>query len=250
MLIATLTFSAPPVQDTLADHFTHLIHNLHHQGAFIDLNNHLYQNEENVIIQAKIPEKAALDLLPGIHWYQSLLTKGVKLVSTHFSQDLDAFPVCSCEKPSTYVLLGSISIPLNCGICRKKVPLYRIPHTSEKLKSHYELDCWNKENLAWSAIEFYSAEEAFAFFQLCDFTSSHNQKAMDLRESIERITGLPCYFFLPELRSVSTQKAAEDRECPSCGANWKRTDASLPGFEFQCAPCRLVSEIGPVEHPD
>lgn len=91
------------------------------------------------------------------------------------------------------------------------------------------------------------ALEIPAYRQLADPNSDLSQDGRDLCKHIEKVTGVPTYYFL--MRYWARRTVEDKRKCPGCGQPWrtkyateKRTDFWL--FAFRCYKCRLVSHLG------
>lgn len=242
MYVSNIIFSQKAIDEEILELINDLIHSLHHKGISIALRNFSFQRNNEIVVQIKIPEQTSLGSITEYKWAKKLLELGVDIQVEILGKDIETNEVCICSKPSFYIFLGTHNIPLVCGDCQNSVPLYRIPYTDES-DNYYNICCWNKENLAWSEIEFYSFEESFAHKQLCDISSSHNKTALELRYKIEKVSQTKCYYYFEELRYVKNLKIAKDKKCPCCGGIWYQKEPFLNMYDFKCDNCQILSTL-------
>lgn len=247
MYIANIIFSAKEINEDTLEIIDYLMSELHHKGISITFRNSIYQKNEKLIIPITTPEQTSLSIIKEYRWAKKLLESGVNIQTEILGKDRETDEVCNCNKPSFYILLGTPIIPFYCGDCRNYVPLYRIPFTNKRDNNYSDLNNWNKENLAWSEIEFYSAEETYAHEQLCDITSSHNINAMELCANIENTSLTKCYYYLEELRYVKNSNIAKQKKCPCCGGEWFQKEQFLDTYDFKCEKCQILSTLAYVD---
>ncbi len=248
MYVANIVFHFENLNDSnLEEYIDYLMHSLHNKGLSIHLRNLSYERNSSIIVQYRSPEKIPPSHILTNKWSKELIKDNVKIEVNYLGEDFESFPVCKCEKSEFYILAGSEKIPLSCGSCGRNVPLYKIPYTARDDMSYRNINSWNKENLAWSAIEYYSAEEPFAHEQLCNINSSHNIEALVIRSTVEKESKSKCFYFLEELRSVRSLKIAESKKCPSCDGDWHLPNKLLDKYDFMCENCRLLSTLAPLE---
>lgn len=241
MFIANLEFMTELPYDHIEEWIKNLVHNMHHQGRIVHLRNNIYRQNDCIILQCKIPESDSISAISENKWFKKLQTQKVDIRIKCLGKDLGSKDLCCCGLTKFYILLGSEDIPLVCGSCGDSVPLYRIPPTYEPDPSFYDVDCWNKENLAWSDIEFYSYYEQIAQKELSDLGSILNKKALDLRSKIEKLSGKDCYYFLEELRE--TVNIETGNKCPGCGGEWLLEEPVLEYYNFKCDHCKILSRF-------
>lgn len=240
MYLTNIIFSSEPIDDTILEEIDCLLHSLFHSGCIIDLRNHAYKNGNEIIFQCRLPEKNSLSQISNYKWSKVLQSKKVTIQVEILGEDIDNFDVCNCANSDSFILMGNPIIPLICGNCHNYVPLYRIPYTYEN--NYQNINIWNHENQAWFELEFISAEEAFAHFQLGEFSSSHNQTGSNLRSIIEQKTNTKCYYYLEELRFIEN---VHEKKCPNCGGHWYQENKFLDKYDFKCDSCNLLSNISP-----
>ncbi len=241
MFVAQLSFSAKQLDSTVGDLVKELVHFSYHQGLIVHLENDIiYSKNGNIILQCITPEKYKFDTIDRSYIFGKLEELQVSITIDYLGEATFAPDVCSCANSGFYILLASDFIPLTCGICGNAVPLYRIPPTYASDPSYYDINCWNKVNLAWSSIEFYSVHEAFAQKELCDIQSHQNQQALAIRDKIETLSGVECYYFIEELRHINNLNAETVDICPGCEDKWTVCDFS-DRYELKCKSCKLVT---------
>ncbi len=243
MFIANLEFMTELPYDDIEEWIKNLVHNMHHQGRIVHLRNNIYKQDNYIILQCKIPESDSISAISENRWAKKLENKEVEIRVKCLGKAVDSRDLCCCGLTEFYILLGSEDIPLLCGSCGDVVPLYRIPPTYEPDPSFYDLDCWNKENIAWSDIEFYSYHEDIAQKELSDLGSKLNKTALELRSKIEIFSGKDCYYFLEELREMVSIETA--KKCPGCGGEWLLEQSLLEYYDFKCDHCKILSRLLP-----
>jgi predicted nucleic acid-binding Zn ribbon protein len=245
MFIADIKFKVSSFDDEIREWIENLMHALHHQGRIIHLRNNMYEKDSCIVVQCKIPEFDSLSILEENFWVNKLISKHVEISFECLGEDIDSPDLCNCDQSEFYIFLASENIPLLCGSCGDAIPLYRIPPTYEAEPSYYDIDCWNKENLAWSDIEFYSVYETLAQNELGDIDSKLNIAALELKIKIEKLTGKDCYYFLEELREPDNINNAMEKKCPKCGSNWLLKEPLFEYYDFKCNYCKILSRVPP-----
>lgn len=161
-------------------------------------------------------------------------------------QDMDSDAVCECRKPDSLILetsFMSVEVPLRCGKCFGRVPLYRLPHTG-KHGDYEDVRHWVWHYRALDTLWMFSGTgEHFAYLQLSRHDSDLSKLGRGICRRIEKNAGIPTYYYL--YRWYARGPASERRRtCPSCGRKWLQEQPWMERYEFRCDRCRLVSIIG------
>ncbi|MCD4727215.1 MAG: Zn-ribbon-containing protein [Pirellulales bacterium] len=151
-----------------------------------------------------------------------------------------------CKLPRWYLLMTnylSAESPLKCGEHYLPVPLYRMPPTHELSPTFFDILCWQREWKCCDELQMAcGAGERFATKQISDPNSPLATTGRDLCRRIEKLSGVPAYYYL--YRGNGRSIAAEQRRlCPSCGKKWLLSDSLHDILDFKCNRCRLVSNI-------
>ncbi|MGA2983863.1 MAG: DUF2310 family Zn-ribbon-containing protein [Terriglobia bacterium] len=134
--------------------------------------------------------------------------------------------------------------PLCRGDNGKRIPLYRLPGTHEDREAIY---FWQRTYRKYDEIWVGCGElEIPVYKQLADPSSELSQKGRDICRGVEKVTGVPAYYFL--MRYWGRRRGEDKRACPGCGRPWRSNHpVDHPRgwwqFAFQCPSCRLVSHI-------
>ncbi len=157
-------------------------------------------------------------------------------------------PVLDWRKETAlYLLTGCIedASPVRAGSTGRHIPPYLLP------LSDRELEClcgWASYYRAHDDIWIGSADlEIPAYKQLADPHSELSKDGRTVRQSIERATGLPTYYYLNRYFGRQDKRREDNRRCPGCGRRWRRKRKAaefhgLGGFDFRCDHCRLISD--------
>jgi predicted nucleic acid-binding Zn ribbon protein len=151
-----------------------------------------------------------------------------------------------CKRPLWYVLMTnylSNESPLMCGEHYLPVPLYRAPHTYAADPSYFDVRCWQRE---WKCCDELQMQcgggERFGTRQIADVRSPLAAAGRDLCRRIEKLSGVPSYYYL--YRGDGRSAAAERRRpCPGCGRKWLLSEPLHGVIDFKCNRCRLVSNL-------
>lgn len=142
------------------------------------------------------------------------------------------------------ILLGDRGISqLVCGDTFACIPYYRIPEICDPERGHDDLKSWNNRWNNFYGLWFSGFWEAKAQHQLEAHDSELSQMGRAVAARIEKVTGLPTYYWLFNYREISP---ADDqaRKCPETGQDWY-----IPGtttndtIAFKCDESRLVGEL-------
>ena len=136
-----------------------------------------------------------------------------------------------------------MDFPLICGDTHTEIPLYKIPKTDHNGDDYDNLFFWNKNYNRLHGLWFGSEYEAFAEEQMQDPYSSISKAGRALCTLIEKLTGVPTYYFLHNYRPWSKEKDKQ-RKCPITGNDWRiEGKTSSDYIAFKCDESRLVSEL-------
>ena len=136
-----------------------------------------------------------------------------------------------------------MDFPLICGDTHTEIPLYKIPRTDHDGDDYDNLFFWNKNYDRLYGLWLSSKYEVFAEEQMQDAYSSISKAGRKLATLVEKLTGVPTYYFLLNYRSWSEEKDKE-RKCPITGNDWLIKGAKIHDYiAFKCDESRLVSEL-------
>lgn len=149
---------------------------------------------------------------------------------------------CTCKTPVFYILFTNylkIGSPLHCGGCFGEVPLYCLG----KEEGYSTLMGWESNYIACDTLQMNCAVgETFGLDQISNFDSELSQLGLKCCQEIERLTGIPTYYYLYNYRAISKEEDKK-RTCPSCGETWFLEEQILDRFDFKCTNCRLISNL-------
>ncbi|HEV7282663.1 MAG TPA: DUF2310 family Zn-ribbon-containing protein [Pirellulaceae bacterium] len=155
--------------------------------------------------------------------------------------EFDPSPICHCSSNSALTLFThylSTSPPVSCLDCFGAVPLYRLPHAKDQ--EHLTLLQWAADYRACDTLQMHcTTGERFAERQLYDASGSLPRNGRNLAADLERLSGIPTYYYLHKMRTRSRESDLT-RPCPGCGEAW-RLESPLHIFDFRCDSCRLLS---------
>lgn len=219
--------------------------NLYYNGITLNMQRSLIHNNNSYTGITIVPERESIDLINSKNYNSELNEKGIFLEKVEIlGKDVWAPDTCKCSSHSWLILKGSSYIPLYCGDCNKGIPLYKIPPTYHD-STHYGLLNWNKEYDAWEEINFRSKYEKFASKQLSDIKSNLSQNAINIRNNIEKITGVKTYYFLNRATTGKSPKSELNCKCPICSEEWILETSIFDEFDFMCKKCRIISNFSP-----
>lgn len=155
--------------------------------------------------------------------------------------------VCKCKKPEFYILftytLNSSGL-LDCGSCKKVVPLYKL--TQLNYNDRHEILSWETNYKACDDLQLLcTVGEKWATRQMSDPKSQLSKQGSDICSRINEATGIPTYYYLHNYRRIAPQKD-KTKLCPSCNGNWLLKDRLLDFYDFKCDNCKLLSTFSPV----
>ena len=159
-----------------------------------------------------------------------------------------ASKICTCKKPSCYVLFTdycSDGSPISCGDCDGFVPLYKLPGIPDPLgrPTHYDALKWQILYKACDELQMACGfAERWGMKQMQDADSGLSQEGRELCRKLEELTCVPVYYYLYNYRRISRKRDCE-RPCPDCGGDWLLEERWHTLYDFCCEKCRLVSNI-------
>jgi predicted nucleic acid-binding Zn ribbon protein len=119
------------------------------------------------------------------------------------------------------------------------VPSYLLPIDADNME---RICFWARDKDRHYSLWFSSMSlEKETFIALADPKSDLNIQARGLAAMVEKAIGKPTYTHLFRHYALPDDKES-NRLCPLCGGSWKVEGET---FEFRCAPCRLISNLGP-----
>nr|WP_245217585.1 DUF2310 family Zn-ribbon-containing protein [Rheinheimera maricola] len=149
-----------------------------------------------------------------------------------------------CQQAPFYILYSRFSdscSPVRCGEHFAPVPLYQLA-TAEP--DHERLIRWQLQFQALDEIQMQqnrvlrkSAERSMQ-----QLHSRLNKQGRRLARQLELANKVPVYYALYSGSSAHCAQEA-DKACPGCGNNWHLNQPLHQLFDFQCVPCRLLSNI-------
>ena len=155
--------------------------------------------------------------------------------------------VCKCKRSDFYILftyaLNSSGF-LDCGNCRKVVPIYKLKQLT--YNDRYEMLSWETNYKACDDLQLgCTVGEKWATKQMSDPDSQLSKQGINICKKIMEATGIPTYYYLHNYRHISPQKD-KARLCPSCNRKWLLKERLLDFYDFKCDKCKLLSTFSPV----
>ncbi|MCK5831653.1 MAG: DUF2310 family Zn-ribbon-containing protein [Methylococcales bacterium] len=211
---------------------------------------HLISLKDNTItIPVICPEKNALDVKNGTMYYVKIIKKieknsGNKIEHILLGREAESLNYIIPKKSSFYILRNGWNFPLFCGDTGTEIPLYKIPKTDHNGEDYDNLYFWNKDYERLSGLWLSSgAYEQFAEEQMQYLWSDINKRGVELSILIEKLTGVPTYYFIHNYRPWSAEKDKQQK-CPITGNDWLIEGKTTSDFiAFKCEESRLVSEL-------
>jgi predicted nucleic acid-binding Zn ribbon protein len=155
--------------------------------------------------------------------------------------------VCNCKKPDFYILFTHAfneSGFLDCGNCRKIVPIYKL--TKLSYEDRYEMLAWESNYKACDNLQLgCKVGEKWATKQMSDPGSQLSKQGIDICKRIAEATGIPTYYYLHNYRHIAPKKD-KSRPCPSCKGKWLLKQKLHDYYDFKCDKCKLLSTFSPV----
>lgn len=251
MLLAELTFRV--MQDTDFSRAEQAIR--HYIEALIFNGQTLGREVPTAFVQDRfcsrvvIPDTDALDnnnhSPRGLIAMQQLVNAGLAYPELSIiGQDLMSNHTDPCPDSPFYILFTSFAdtcSPLRCGEHFAPVPLY---HVKTEHADHEALIRWQLQYQALDEIQMQQQRvlHKTAENSLQQLNSKLNRQGRQFASQAEQQLQRPVFYYLYSGSSQNCNAEA-DRCCPSCGQAWKRATPLHQLFDFQCQPCRLVSNI-------
>ncbi len=147
------------------------------------------------------------------------------------------------RNPSFYILRAGWSSPLLCGDSHTPIPLYKIPPTDHSGDDYDNIVFWHKDYERIYGLWINSVYERFAEGELQNPYSKINTTGREICGLIEKLTGVPTYYFLLNYRDITVEEDAQ-RKCPITGNDWRIAGKTSDDIiAFKCEESRLVSEL-------
>jgi predicted nucleic acid-binding Zn ribbon protein len=222
---------------------------LERSGQVLKNNHHVIINNNTIRIPVICPEKNSLTSKNNSIYANKVIKKlgknnGCSPEFIYTGRDADNINYKVPENSSSYILYSGLESPLYCGDTFKPIPLYKILETDHDGDDYDNINFWNKDYQRLYGLWLSSRDyEGFAQEQLQEVHSPINTWGRELCEIIEKITGVPTYYFLFNYR-VCTEQQDKQRKCPITGNDWYfKGKTSSDFFAFKCEESRLVSEL-------
>lgn len=137
--------------------------------------------------------------------------------------------------------------PVIEGKSLNPIPLYQLPYTYQDGKCFSDINSWDNNYIRVRGLWFNGAVgERWAQNQLQNHNSELSKQGIKCCQKIEKVTGIPTYYFLFSYRAWG-QKKERERKCPNCGGDWLVENKTSDDFyAFQCHDCRLISELSKI----
>lgn len=155
------------------------------------------------------------------------------------------FGKITIPKKRTFLMLKTARLsPLIEGESLDQIPLYKIPFTHHDGECYNDINFWENNCERITGLWFNGAVgERWAQNQLQNHNSELSKQGMASCQKIEKVTGLPTYYFLFNYRAWG-QKKDRERKCPNCGGEWLLKKKTFNNFyALKCDNCRLISEL-------
>jgi predicted nucleic acid-binding Zn ribbon protein len=179
-----------------------------------------------------------------LKWLNKMDELGIEYTWRMLGPESCSDHICKCEKPKSYILYTtyvSLESPIRCGECFGSIPLYRLPATRDD--EYVDIITWQSDYKACDTLQMNcSTGERFGLSQLSKHDSSLTKRGREICNRITIATGIPTYYYLLKSNGKGL-KTEQARKCPSCNGEWLLQPPLHGLFNFQCATCRLLSNI-------
>lgn len=148
------------------------------------------------------------------------------------------------ETSEFYILRPAGISPLADGVSFDQIPLYKIPYTDEKYACYSDIHHWESTYEHIEAVWYrgYGADK-WTSKQLQNHNSELSIGGINCCKQIEKLTGIPTYYFLFNDRAWGRIKDKK-RKCPGCQGEWFIEGSTFNHYyAFKCDNCRLVSQL-------
>lgn len=242
-----LTNHNPKYKDFIQDSYSY-VYFLQRTGQILERVQYISKQENKLTIAVVCPEEKALAIKNCSSYAVAVLQKieknsksKIKYIPTGIEPDFK--DVAIPNKSSYYILRYGWSSPLICGDTFREIPLYKIPYTDTDKKGYDNINFWNKDYRSIYGLWISGTYENFALEELQNVHSKINKKGRELTQIIEKLTGIPTYYFLFNYRDWSKKEDLE-RKCPLTKKTWYINRKTSDDFiAFKCTSSRLVSEL-------
>ncbi len=225
------------------------VYHLERTGQILKTNGRVIVNQNTLSMAVVCPELDSMDKKNCSPYNIEIITQieknaGSKIKYHLKGRDADYQNYKLPEKSSFYLLRTGWASPLLCGDTHQPIPVYKIPATDHNELDYDNIYFWNQNYERLKGLWLSSGEyEEFAEQQLQDPFSSINKIGRELCALIEKLTGVPTYYFLHNYRACSKEKDKQ-RKCPITGNDWYIKGKTETDFiAFKCDESRLVSEL-------
>lgn len=155
--------------------------------------------------------------------------------------------VCRCKKPGFYILFTHAlndAGPIDCGTCKKIVPLYKLPRLT--YNDRYAILNWETNYKSCDQLQLScTVGEKWAAKQMSNPASPLSKEGLKICNRIKELTGVSAYYYLYNYRRIPANKD-KSRLCPSCNGNWLLKETMFDFYDFKCDKCKLLSSFSPV----
>jgi len=223
---------------------------LQKSGQIFNDDYHLVQKNNTVTISVYCAEKTSLNPKNNMVQIDEMIEKietnaktKIKYIETGFEAQRSLYKLP--KNSSFYVLYSRFKegSPLLCGDTFMLIPPYKIPYTDFDEMTYDNLNFWDNDYQRFFGMWMNGMYEEFAQEQLQNPLSKLNVEGRKICAKIEKLTGVPTYYFLFNYRNW-TAKEDRERKCPMTGNDWiikGKTDDDY--IAFKCDESRLVSEL-------
>ena len=147
-----------------------------------------------------------------------------------------------CQQPKALILYSTFvqsCSPVRCFEHFSPVPLYKLPE-----QVRFDLIKWQETHGACDQIQMneLSQAETAVVEQISDPKSQLMTQGKSIAEKIQQQTGIPVYRYVYRVGGESLEQE-QNRQCPSCGGDWKLKSPMFELFDFKCDNCQLLSNI-------
>jgi len=240
--------SNPNYEEFISDCYQ-LVSDLERSSQIVPRKHLVSLKGDTITIPVSCPEKNSLAFENGSIYYIKNRIKienacGNKIQYVLLGREAENLKYKIPTNSSFYILRSGWNFPLFCGDTEIEVPLYKIPKTDHDGEDYDNVYFWNRDYQRLYGLWLSSgAYEQFAEEQLQDPWSDINKKGRGLCTLIEKLTGVPTYYFMHNYRSWSAEKDKQQK-CPITSNSWYIDGKTSDDFiAFKCDESRLVSEL-------
>lgn len=251
MHTAELTFRFPGGHDVdeALEGVDTLLHALRMNGQALGREFPVARQGDEYHVYLMLPQPDSLEEAHRNKWvasaYERLSRLDLQSCSVRLLGDEpEAAEPCDCDSRCSLILYTTcilLESSLRCGDCFGSVPLYAVPATVDD--GFHDLISWQSDYRACDRLQMNCATgERFGLREMGRHDSSLSQRGRAICRTLEASLGIPVYYYLHRYRGKGARYERE-RRCPSCGGEWLLDEKLHNLFDFQCRPCRLLSNI-------